>query len=136
MARVRGGRESLRLEIQSKIIKDIEIHRKGKAFAEDVADYAQRRALRDMDRGYATGEFVASIKVERNRSRLGRFVGKSRGLPAWRVVTHDPKAHMLEYGTDIDNPDSRSPWGRFTPTPEYATFAKTAFHFGGTPDGG
>jgi hypothetical protein len=138
-----NNRTALRLEVQKKIIKDIEVHRKGKEFAEDVRDYARRRALTDMRSGYATGKFIESITVERTRSRLGQFTGGPQGLPAWKVISRDPKAHLLEYGTGIDKEgvgswqDLDGKWHKspFTPTPEFATFAKTAFRFGGTPDG-
>jgi len=123
--------KELEAEILTKLKADEEIRRKTKDFAEEVRDYARRRALEDMDKGYATGEFVASIEIERRRNLKGQF----EAGPQWRVVSHDPKANLLEYGTGDDAPDTHSPWGRHTPTPEYATFAKTSFHYGGTPDG-
>lgn len=63
------------------------------------------------------GEFAASIK-----SRVRNVKGK---LPSARIESKDPKAHLLEYGTSDESP-----------TPEYATFARTAMRYGGTgPDG-
>lgn len=75
---------------------------------------------------YATGDFVDSIKVERKRERFG--------LPHYSVVTYSPIAHFLEYGTGDDAPGTHSPWGRFTPTPEFAPFATVVHRHGGTLD--
>jgi len=122
---------ALEAEILSKLKNDAELKRKTKEFAEDVRDYARRIAAEDMDRGYATGEFVASIRVERRRNARGAF----QAGPAWRVVSRDDKANLLEYGTGDDSDTSNSPFGPNTPTPEYATFGKTAFRYRGTPDG-
>lgn len=129
---IRNFEAELDREILGKLMVDRELRRKTKEFVEDVRDYARRQALEDMTKGYATGEFVASIKLERRRNARGQFVAG----PAWRVASHDDKANLLEYGTGDDNPDSRSPWGPYTPTPAYATFAKTALHYHGTPDSG
>lgn len=49
-----------------------------------------------------TGDFKDSIHADKNADRVG---------------SNDPKANMLEWGT-VD-------------TPEFATFARTAKHFGG-----
>jgi hypothetical protein len=74
--------------------------------------------------GYATGDYANSIHVRQQRGPKGRFIS------SFEVYTYHPNAHYLEYGTDIDNPDSQSPWGRYTPTPEFAPAARTAHHFG------
>lgn len=73
---------------------------------------------------YETGRYRESIKVERQRKRFG--------MPRYAVVTNDPNANFIEYGTGPDKPGSRSPWGPYTPTPEFAPAGKTALHFGGT----
>ncbi|MBB3752613.1 hypothetical protein FHT44_005125 [Mycolicibacterium sp. BK634] len=117
-------------EIREKAPEDPDVKRQTREFALEVRDYARMRALQDMDRGYATGHFVESIQIQ----RLRRWWRKT--MPNWRIFSDDPKSHMLEDGTGDDAPGTHSPWGRFTPTPAYHTFAKTAFHFGGTPDGG
>lgn len=73
---------------------------------------------------YETGRYRESIHVERKRARFG--------LPAYAVVSNDPDANFIEFGTGVDKPGSRSPFGPNTPTPEFAPAGKTAFHFGGT----
>jgi hypothetical protein len=62
----------------------------------------------------------------------GRFLGNI--YAHYRVSTDNEHAGFIEYGTGPDNPDSRSPWGLNTPTPEFAPAAATAAHYGGTPD--
>lgn len=128
---IRNFEAELESEILSKLKKDPELHRKTKDFAEDVRDTARMIALGDMDKGYATGEFAESIQVERRRNALGQF----QAGPAWRVVSRDNKANLLEYGTGNDGEDTHSPWGPYTPTPPYHTFAKTALRYRGTSDG-
>jgi hypothetical protein len=128
---MRNFEAELEREILSKLEKDEELRRKTKEFAEDVRDTARRIAFHDMDKGYATDKFVESIHVERRRDIRGKF----QAGPAWRVISRDEKANLLEYGTGPDSPDSNSAWGPNTPTPIYATFAKTALHYGGTSDG-
>jgi hypothetical protein len=128
---IRNFEAELEREILSKLKNDEELRRKTKEFTEDVRDTARRIALTDMTKGYATGEYVASIQVARRRNRRGQF---SNG-PAWMVVTDDDKANLLEYGTGADAEDTHSPFGPDTPTPVYATFAKTALHYKGTSDG-
>jgi predicted phage gp36 major capsid-like protein len=137
---IRNFEAELEREILDKIQHDGELRRKTKEFAEDVRDTARRIALMDMDKGYATGKFVESIHVARRRNARGQF----QAGPAWRVESNDDKANLLEYGTGVDAPgghatwvdlDGVRHWGPNTPTPAYATFAKTALHYGGTSDG-
>lgn len=128
---IRNFERELEKEILAKLADDSEVKRKTKEFAEEVRDTARTIAFDDMDKGYVTGEYAASIHVARRKNRKGQF---TKG-PAWMVVTDDEKAHFLEYGTGFDAPGTHSPWGRFTATPAYATFAKTALRYRGTPDG-
>ncbi len=90
-----------------------ELRRELKREVEEIRDDAKKIALADMDAGYATGEFVESIKSRMRRPR--------NRLPSGQVYSNDPKAHLLEYGTED--------------TPEYGTFAKVAHRHGGTPGG-
>jgi len=131
-------RQQIELEIDAKIAKERELQRKLKEHAEDARDYAKRIATTDMDSGYATGEYVESIRVEQQRDPKGRF------KKGWKVVSRDDKANLLEYGTKRDAPGGHATWvdldgvrrfGPNTPTPRFEIFAKTAFRFGGTPDG-
>lgn len=73
---------------------------------------------------YETGQYRDSIHVERRRKRFG--------MPRYAVVSNDDNANFIEFGTGVDKPGSRSPWGPNTPTPEYAPFGKAAHRFGGT----
>ena len=131
-------RHQIQLEIDAKIAKERELQRKLKEHAEDARDYARRQAAEDMTHGYATGEFVESIHIEQQRDPKGRF------KKGWKVVSRDDKANLLEYGTKRDAPGGHATWidldgerhfGPNTPTEKFETFAKTAFHFRGTPDG-
>lgn len=123
-------------EIKIKVERDKEFKFKFKREAEKVHDHWANKEAPSPENPhpltktgpYATGAYQASIKMRQMRGGLGRF------MSGWEVYTDSPIAHFIEYGTKIDNPESRSPWGRFTPTPVFAPAAKTAFHFGGTVD--
>lgn len=126
-------RESLRREMSLKISHDPEVKIKTKAYAEEVAAYWRDVAWptavgskTGAGHPYETGRYRDSIKVEQNRTSLGRFAA------GFTVITRDPNAGFIEYGTGRDKPGSRSPWGPFTETPEYAPAARTAHHFHGT----
>ena len=80
-----------------------ELKRKGREFANQVCDYA--KSISPQDRG----DYIAAFGV-RSRQRRGH-------LPTFQVYNTDPKAHLLEGGTED--------------TPEFAVFARTRFHFGG-----
>lgn len=135
---VRRGVDRVKLgrEIELKIRAEKSVKWRTKAFAEEVATYLKTVAwptatgsVTGPGHPYETGAFVESIEVVQNRNRLGRF------LAGFTVQSNSPNANFIEYGTDIDKPGSKSPWGPNTPTPEYAPFARTAHHFGGTADG-
>lgn len=76
---------------------------------------------------YQTGDYKAHIKKKRITlaTRLGFNTRFFNGLPIGQVYNDSDVAHFIEYGTDSDNPGSRSPWGPNTPTPEFATMRKT-----------
>lgn len=132
----------LRFEIEREILDqaydDKDIQAQEREYAERVRDYARDLALREMDHGYATGHFVESIKIK----RLKRWYRKT--MNNYELYSDDPKANLLEYGTKPDAPGGHATWigldgerhfGGNTPTPAFEIFAKTAFHFHGTPDG-
>jgi hypothetical protein len=125
-------RKELEFEIGLKVSKDLEVRRKVGQFAEEVANTAKHiwdettLAISGPGHPYQTGDFRESIHAERRRDR-GRW-------PHWWVGSEHPHANMLEHGTGVDKPGSHSPWGPNTPTPEFAIFARTAFHYRGTPD--
>lgn len=73
--------------------------------------------------GYETGSYKESIHVEQLRSGLGRF------LAGFQVITRHPNANFIEFGTGVDKPGSRSPWGPNTETPEFAPAVRTEFYF-------
>lgn len=78
---------------------------------------------------YQTGDYRAHIKKVTPRwyQRIKKFLRD--GIPIGSVYNDSDVAHFVEYGTDIDNPDSRSPWGPNTPTPEFAPMRKTAARY-------
>lgn len=109
-------------EIAAKIRKDAEVRLKSKKAAEEIRDEVRAEAP------VRTGKFVASIHVEKHKDR--------GGMPAFTVISRSPLAHLIEYGTGPDPADTHSRFGRDTPTPEFAPFAKVAHRHGGTLDGG
>jgi hypothetical protein len=127
--------------------------------ADDVADVGDEVAWRwkglaerELDAGYATGEYVHSIHRVSTRGRrakgsvnaAGKKVG---GQFVWHteVVTRDEKAHFIEYGTAPDDapnwpkpPKNRGHWydteGVYhwhwnTPTRAYAFAAQVELSF-------
>ena len=72
------------------------------------------------------GDYAAGWHVVKKAQRGKGVVGNKH----W-------KAHMIEFGTKADPPDSKSPLGPDTPTPAFAIGEKVAKHFGGnlTTDG-
>ncbi len=132
MARVsKIDRVAAAREISSKMEDDKEVALKTRAAADEVREWWANvewpMAYPGGPHPYATGGYQASIKVKQNRVS-GRFAA------GFIVYTDDPNAVFIEYGTGPDKPGSASPWGPETPTPEMAPAAKTAHHFGGTPD--
>lgn len=133
--RIKLGRE-ISLKMRTEPEAKAEISLGTKKVALEVKTYWQTRAWPESGEAgnwgglhpYDTGSYVDSIEIRQNRNRRGRFVA------GWTVFTDHPHAVFLEDGTGVDKPGSRSPWGPNTPTPEFAPAARTAFHFGGTPD--
>jgi hypothetical protein len=127
--RIKLGRE-IRIGLQN----DRTIPSRTRKFADEVAAYWKNvawptaigtpPAVSGPGHFYETGTYRDSIHVERKRKRFG--------MPHYAVVSNDPNANFIEFGTGPDKPGSRSPWGPYTPTPEFAPAGKTAFHFGGT----
>jgi hypothetical protein len=130
--------------------------------ADDVADVAdmvvfhwQGLAQIELDAGYATGAYEASIHRESEQGRhpkgarnaAGKKIG---GQFRWhsKAVTYSPIAHFIEYGTLPDDapnypkpPNAGGHWidtegeEHFwwnTPTRAYALAAQTALDFGGS----
>lgn len=137
-SRRRINRQQLGHEIQLKMETESrrprsEVKLKTKAEAEKVATYWRDVAwpLSTGNHGpgvhpYDTGEYRESIGVEQGRDVLGRF------LAEFIVITRHKDATFIEFGTGVDKPGSRSPWGPNTPTPEFAPAARTAHFFKGT----
>lgn len=83
------------------------------------------------DHRYATGDYLAHIK-KKKLSRWYRGHMKNllrKGIPIGMVYNDSDIAHFVEYGTGPDNPDSRSPFGPDTPTPEFAPMRRTYARF-------
>lgn len=116
---VRESASDIEAEIRRKIREEAEVRAETKEQAEKVRDYA--RSISPV----RTGTYAAAWKVE-DRPRI------IDGLPTFRVKNTDWKAHMIEYGTAEDPPESESPFGKDTPTPEFAVARKAAAKFGGT----
>ncbi len=76
---------------------------------------------------YETGDYVASIKKRKlpMRSRIWMKRALARGALVGAVYSDSPVAHFIEYGTDVDYPESKSPWGPNTPTPEFSPMRRT-----------
>lgn len=119
-----SSRNDIARELEIKVSKDLGVRRKAAAFAEEVAEHVRKEWDEAGPHPYAVGDFRESIHLEKKRDR-GRW-------PSWRVISNHPNANMIEFGTGWDKPDSKSPWGPYTDTPEFAPFGKTAHHYGGT----
>lgn len=125
MARV--DRIKLGREIRNKISRDGDARGQTKRIAEDVQAVVKMLAPRPgTGHPYATGDFLESIKIRQSRGIRGWFIA------AYEVYSDHPNANFIEYGTGPDKPGSKSPWGPYTPTPEFAPFGTAAHHFGGT----
>jgi hypothetical protein len=143
-SRVRESHFVVAWEIQEAILEHRAIALKMEHFADTVVEKAKDFVPGPLNPGsppaksgggaYATGDFEDSIYASPLQRRVkGRFASGW----TWRVGSDDPKANLLEYGTGIDQEgvgvwqDLKGKWhkSRFTPTPEFATFAKTAMYF-------
>lgn len=92
-----------------------EVHR----VAKEAADYARSIApvyKGEPHEGVTPGSYRDSIHAESVEDR--KSAGVDKLMPAARVITKSPIANLLEFGT--------SKMG------EFATFAQTAEHYGGT----
>lgn len=76
---------------------------------------------------YSTGDYVAHVKKKKLPLRQRLFIKRTlrQGVPIGQVYNDSDIAHLVEYGSGSDKPDSRSPWGPKTPTPEFAPMRKT-----------
>lgn len=107
-------------ELAAAIANSVEVDAGLQEEAEKVAEYW--RSIAPVDHG----DYAASIRVQK-KARNGKA----------QVGTKSWKAHMIEFGTKADPPDTKSVFGPDTPTPAFAPGQKTAEHFGGdlTGDG-
>jgi len=95
-------------------------------------------ATRELNRGYATGEYRDSI--HRETIRATRAEGGNRGGWKSRAVTYDEIAHLLEYGTGKDKKgvgvwfgkDGRWHKTPDTPTPAFGLAAGIEHDFNST----
>ena len=100
-------------ELAAAIASDAQVDAGLREEAEKVVDYWRGEAPID------EGDYAASVKVL--QVRHGKAV----------VGTKHWKAHMIEFGTNADPADSKSPLGPDSPTPAFAVSQKVATHFGG-----
>jgi hypothetical protein len=129
-------------EIIAKIAKDDEPQTRTKAFAIEVMNYWKNVAWpqavgsvysppnHPWSRG-GPGSYEESFEVKRNRVG-GTGPDAGRFAAGYQVRNTSPNANFIEFGTGVDKPGSRSPWGPNTPTPEYGPARATAHHFEGT----
>jgi hypothetical protein len=75
---------------------------------------------------YETGDYVEHIKTNRIPYRKWAKKFLAEGIPFGSVYNDSHIAEKIEYGTKVDKPGSRSPWGPNTPTPEFAIMRKVA----------
>lgn len=101
-------------DLAKAIANSVEVDQGLQEESEKVAEYW--RSVSPLDHG----DYVASIRVQK-KARHGKA---QVGSKYW-------KAHLIEFGTKADPPDSKSPFGPNTPTPAFAPGQKTAEHFGG-----
>lgn len=99
---------------------EAEIRRKGRDFATEVMEYAKSISPFDPDDDNLV-HYRDSFKV-RARNLRGK-------LPSWRISNDDKLSTIIEDGSGPIRPQ-----GGFS-EPHFV-FARTAFHFGGTPDHG
>lgn len=78
------------------------------AICDEVVYNWKIAATRELDRGYATGEYRNSI--HRESIRATRAEGGNRGGWKSRAVTYDEIAHLLEYGTGPDQDGKEGSW--------------------------
>ena len=138
---IKESREEIAREIREKVGDDPTVQIRTKEFALLVRNHWRSLAAAAFDD--ETGRYEESVHIERKAQRA------FKKLPQYWVGTRIFYAHFIEYGT---GPDSKGEWmprtlssaqrrgraplvtGRLTPTPEFGLGAKTAHHFGGTPD--
>lgn len=104
-------------DIQRALRESVEVDASLRQECQKVAEYW--KSVSPVD----DGDYAASVKVLEVRGGKGKV-----GTKHW-------KAHMIEHGTGPDTKEG-SPFGKNTPTPEFAPAAKTAAHFGGDMIGG
>lgn len=132
------NRHQLINELEVKLLDDDEITDNVADVGRQVEFHWKWLANDYLDAGYATGEYRASI--HRESVRATRAEGGNRGGWRTRVVTFDPIAHLLEYGTGPDKHGTGSWFGKDgewhtspdTPTPAFALAATVERDMSGT----
>lgn len=145
-------RKQIMNELSLELVNNAELADDTADVGDQVANQWRSLARIWLTSGYATGEYENSIHRESERGRRAKgsvnAAGKKIGGQfVWhsRVVTHDEKAHLIEYGTGPDDapnwpkpPKNRGHWydteGVYhyywkTPTKAYALAAKTELDF-------
>ncbi len=103
-------RKQIMDELSAELINSGDIADDFAAVGDQVEFHWKSIARDNLDAGYATGEYVNSIHRVSTRGRRAKgsvnAAGKKIGGQfVWhtKVVTHDEKAHLLEYGTAPDD---------------------------------
>ena len=109
-------RKQIMNELSAELVNSGDIADDFADVGDQVENHWQTIARDNLDAGYATGEYVSSIHRVSTRGRRAKgsvnAAGKKIGGQfVWhtKVVTHDDKAHLLEYGTLPDGGPSGPP---------------------------
>jgi hypothetical protein len=100
--------------MKAKLAESQDVREQLHELAEKAADYARSIAPVGEVRDPHPGAFRDSIEAREGNTK--------KGLPTAKIVSTNPAASFIEYGT--------------ARTPEHGTFIKTAAHFNGKGDAG
>jgi len=115
-----------------------ELRRAAERFIEDAADIwrlvwdTSRQGILATETGvrhpYQTGNYREHIKTKNLTWTQKLFIKKALrgGLLVGSVYNDSRVANWVEFGTDVDKPGSKSPWGPNTPTPAFRIAERTA----------
>ncbi|MBO0676786.1 hypothetical protein JRC04_04840 [Mycolicibacterium sp. S2-37] len=100
-------------------------------FIDDVEETWKRMWEASGPHPYETGDYIAHLK--KKVPGRGKWIKKflKAGIPFGAVYNDHELAHIIEYGSGPDNPDSASPFGPDTPTPAFQPMLMTWARYGG-----
>ena len=115
-----------------------DLRREAKRFIEDAADIwrlvwdTSKQGIEAAKTGvlhpYQTGNYRRHIKTTKLTWTQKLFIKQALrgGLLIGSVYNDSRVANWVEFGTDVDKPGSKSPWGPNTPTPAFHIAERTA----------